>query len=213
MSSEKQLAMGMGGSPAEQGRYIDTLVAEGRLSPERVAMAAGLFHAGARCSQVKPQRFAKGYRGRLTAALEVLPDKTIVEFAVDCAERVFPFWEAFRASDQRVGEALRLCRRWLESSVERRAMSPAQEAATACLTEVDESLNGEEPDVPTACAMAAASAASSSAAAAAAPTKSMSAMWGGSAAKAAANGAADYLAEVQWQVDRLTSMLLDPSRR
>ncbi len=213
MPAEQQIAsFPVGASPQEQGRYIDTLIAEGRLSPERVALAGGLFHSGALCSQVKPQRLVKSYRGRITVGLELLPDKAIVEFAMESALRVFPFWEAFRGNDQRVGDALRLCRRWLEGSIDRPSMLLAHKAAAESLLEVDKALNGEEADVATACAMAAASAASNAARSASTPTKQMAAMFGGMAAKAAADGAADYLSEIQWQVERVTFMLLDIAR-
>ena len=207
--------------PSDQGRYLDALVREGRLAERRVALAAGLFHPGARASSIEPVLLANTYQDRLYRVLAALLAKTIVQFAHECAERCLHSWQSFAPADDRVQAALRTCQMWLDEAPDLPfdVLKAAGDTAAQAAIEIDEGLEGAVPDARTSAAMDAANAASSAVLAAAEAarvpppqgsifTPEFAASHG---AHHAACSAPDYVQEVRWQIDELTHLLLSPT--
>jgi hypothetical protein len=197
-------------SDADYGAYLDALIAEGRLTAERVALAGGLFHAGARASSIPPVRFSEGYRGRITRALASLSHRQMVEFAVDCGERILPAWKEYAPDDARVPEAIRVTRDWLAGQADRQSLKRAVETAVACAESAMDAMGTSViPEI--AHALSSATAAANAARCAKATNDMLLAAAGaGAAAKCCADSAENYIAEVQRQTNTVSQLLLRP---
>lgn len=199
-------------SAADYGAYLDALVAEGHLAAERVALAGGLFHAGARASSVAPVRFSEGYRGRITRALASLPHRQIVEFAAECAERTLPNWMAFAPRDPRIAQSISAVRGWLEQKVGPEVLESAIDTADACAQMALDALGTKVAPEITRALSAATAAANAARCAETTNDMNIAATCAGGAAKPCADSSDDYLLELHRQIDQVCLLLLRPTQ-
>lgn len=206
----------------EEGRHIDILVREGRLTEERVAVAGGLFHTGARASSIQPVLLVHDYRERLFVALKTLNDRSIMQFSYQCLSRVLSKWEEVRKDDSRPLEAFRSVGQWVkqkDSDISESTFRQLAESASEASVDLDDEFHGEMLPPHIASAVLVAQATSDLAFAAAMAVRDefreVSIDHPAHAASLAVNGAAqsapNLLDEMSSQIHMLISFLLAPS--
>lgn len=99
----------------DERRYLAALVALGKLSTDRVAMAASLGHLGAACVD-KRFEVSDHFRTKIKNAAALLDPAEQIRFALECAEYVFPFWREVVPIDDRVSHAIDACRAYLKGA-------------------------------------------------------------------------------------------------
>ncbi len=134
------------GDHEDHGRYLSALVQLGRLSQERLEVAAGLGHAGALASSVTPRALPQDYRRRIEEAVSLLTPSQAVEFSIECANRVLSAWEERSPGDARPKDAVMAARQSLVGESTLADVKRAGEDAAQAAIEMDDPNFTEDQD-------------------------------------------------------------------
>lgn len=208
---------------ADHAALLREAVSAGLLEEERLRYAAALGHPAALASGVQPERLVGSYRGRTWQALGALPDRSVVRFAVAVAARTSDISMTVLDQHNSPDRFLALASEWCDSSAADIArIEEADERLGRILSAAGQKLTGDDSSDPVLGAALHAGAAIAEVVGALLcavqhpPSEKRRAeiiedprYAASHAAQYASYAARDYCAEVRWQSQHLSELLVD----